>query len=117
MGTQRLTETMEDSSPSVYYSLEFQSMLENHIPSLVRGLAVQILPVEPSRGHQYEGDFFGLLTSLSIPSQYHWVTMRCNNLYSPTDYRSTMANIVCPAFDEVDEIYAIFTSSSGLQMG
>lgn len=117
MSTTRLSDTILDSVPSVYYSEPFQSMLENHIFTLARHSSAQILAIEPSLAYQYEGDFFGLLTNLGVPSQYHWATMRCNGLYSPVDFRSDTVNITQPPFEQIDELQAIYSSSSSLSMG
>lgn len=117
MNTTRLSDTIPDSIPSVYYSEGFQSMLENHIFTLARHTGAQLIVIEPTRAYQYEGDFFGLLTSLGVPSQYHWATMRCNGFYSPTDFKSDTTSITHPPFEQIDELQAIYTSSSSLSMG
>lgn len=114
---QRLTDTMHDSVPSVFYTEQFHSMLESHILELVSSSATEVLQIDKALANQFEGDFFGLLTALGIAANYHWVGMRCNGLYSPTDYRSTLINIIVPAYGEVDEIAAIYTTSSGLTFG
>lgn len=117
MSTTRLSDTILDSVSPVYYSEPFQSMLENHIFTLARHSGAQVIPIEPSHAYQYEGDFFGLLTSLGVPSQYHWTTMRCNGYYSPVDFRSDVVSITQPPFEQIDELQAIYTSSSSLSIG
>lgn len=117
MSTQRLTDTMLDSVSSVYFSEGFQSMLENHILLLIQSSGTQVMPVKNAIAHQFEGDFYGLLTSLDIPDQYHFTILRCNGFYSPTDYRSTLVNIIIPSFTDVDELQAIYSTSTGLSFG
>ncbi len=117
MSTIRLSDTLSDGVSSVFFSEGFQMMLENHILRLVRSSSTAVVNVPDSQAYQYEADFFGLLLTLGVPSQYHFTTMRCNNLYSPADYRSTLTSIIVPGFSEIDELFAIYTTSTSLSMG
>lgn len=117
MSTLRLSDTIGDSASSVFFSQGFQMMLENHILRLVRSSNTSVITVDDGLAYQYEADLFGLLLTRGIPSQYHYATMRCNNLYSPADYRATLTSIIVPGFSEIDELLAIYNTSTSLSMG
>lgn len=117
MSTLRLSDTLSDGASNVFFSEGFQMMIENHILRLVRSSTSTVINISDSLAYQYEADLFGLLLTQGIPPQYHFTTMRCNNLYSPTDYRSTLTSLVVPGFSEVDELLAIYTTSTSLSMG
>ena len=117
MNTTRLSDTITDAIPSVAYTQEFHTMLENHVLLLIRSSGSQVIGVENGKALQYDSDFFGLLGTLLVPPKYHWVTMRCNGLYSPNDYTSSVTSIILPNFDEIDALEGMFNASSNLAIG
>lgn len=117
MNIVRLSDTITDGYPSISYTREFHNMLENHTLQLLRSSGVQAIGVENGLALQYDSDFFGLLAALLVPPKYHWVVMRCNGMYSPTDYKSSVTSVILPNFDEIDELQGMFNASSGLTMG
>lgn len=117
MNNVRLSDTITDGLPSVSYTREFQNMLENHTLLLLRSSGVQTIGVENGLALQYDSDFFGLLTALLVPSKYHWIVMRCNGMYSPTDYKLSMTSVILPNFDEIDELQGMFNASNNLAIG
>ena len=117
MSTLRLSDTLSDGVSNVFFSEGFQMMIENHILRLVRSSTSTVINISDSLAYQYEADLFGLLLTQGIPPQYHFTTMRCNNLYSPADYRSSLTSLIVPGFSEVDELLAIYTTSTSLSMG
>lgn len=117
MSTERLSDTINDGDSPIYYNEAFHSMMESHILDLTMGSGARVHAIDRALANQYEGDFFGLLVTLGVPDQYHWITMRCNNLYSPMGYKSTTLNVIIPYPDDIDELYAIYTMSTGVSMG
>jgi hypothetical protein len=117
MTTTRLTDTITDANPSIANTQEFHTMLENHVLLLIRSSGSQVLSVENGQALQYDSDFFGLLNTLLVPPKYHWVTMRCNGMYSPNDYKSSVTSVILPNFDEIDALEGMFNSSSSLAIG
>lgn len=117
MNIVRLSDTIPDAMPTTAYTLQYHNMLENHVLLLLQSSGTQILTVQNGQALQYDSDFFGLLTALLVPPKYHWVVMRCNNMYSPIDYKSSMTTVILPNFEELDELLAMFDSSNSLAMG
>ncbi len=117
MNTTRLTDTITDANPSIAYTQEFHTMLENHVLLLVRSSGSQVIGIENGQAMQYDSDFFGLLTTLQVPPKYHWVTMRCNGMYSPFDYKSSITSVILPNFEEIDDLERLYNSSNGLSIG
>lgn len=112
MGAVRLTDSLVDGVSPTFFTSAFHSMMEHHILDLATSEAAQPLTLEKSMAVQYNGDLNGLLSALGVPLQYQWMTMRCNGLYGATDYRSDMINLVQPSFEEIDELHALYITST-----
>lgn len=117
MTTTRLADRLTDVYSNEYFSFGFQNAMEYHIP-IIKGLSTtQLLALNPGVSLKYDGDLFGLLYASNVPSKYHWVTMRCNGMLSPTDYRKSNTEITIPDFDYIDEQFAIYRTSNNIQIG
>ena len=112
MGAVRLSDSLVDGVSSTMYTSEFHAMMEHHILNLSTSEEVQALTVTDSMANQYNGDLNGLLIALGVPLQYHWATMRCNGMYGPGDYKSTLVHLIQPSFTEIDELLTIYNTSS-----
>lgn len=112
MSIARLSDNLLDGVSEIYFSQGFQSMLEHHILELTTSEEAQPIAIPNALGIQYNGDLYGLLITLGVPMQYHWATMRCNMMYGPNEFKSTHVNLIQPSFREIDELLAIYTTSS-----
>lgn len=70
----------------IYYDPSFRSVIEAHLPILRTPGIVRAQAISPTRVHQFEGNFYGLLSHLKIPLQYHWIIMRINGFNSPSEF-------------------------------
>lgn len=112
MGAVRLSDSLVDGVSSTMYTSEFHAMMEHHILNLSTSEEVQALTVTDSMANQYNGDLNGLLIALGVPLQYHWITMRCNGMYGPNEYDSSLVHLIQPSFTEIDALLTIYNTST-----
>ncbi len=105
-----LVRLLRDDGPRVFYTEGFRRELEAHL-TILRTRPQRESQVADNIALRYQFDLFGLLTYLDVPSEYHWITMRVNNLMSPTEYVKTYGNIIIPDLDYIETLRAVYTTS------
>jgi len=101
-----------DPGPSIHYSLEFRSVLEDHMTYLRSHQDTTLLTLEPNEAAKWRSDLFGILTTKQVPAKYHWVIMRANSMLSPTDFNEETTTLIIPSYSEVDKIQRIHQTRS-----
>jgi len=99
---------MVSSGPDVYYQNNFRHVVESYIPYLREHPTTQVIGVEPDIAYRYEGDFYGLLKTMRVPAQYHWIILRLNNMVHPADFKEIGTAIMIPAVSEIENIVRLF---------
>lgn len=83
----RLNKTAED----IYDSAAWRLVVESHLHWLRTTRESDMVVVPANLVYKFEGDLFGALTELRIPSYMHWTIMRMNGLYSPVNFSGEQA--------------------------
>lgn len=117
ISTRRLSDSILGTGPAVFYNQAFMTALEYHVPLLKNHPKAILLNVKPAEAYQFTGNLYGLLTSLGVPKQYHWIIMRCNDMYSPSEYDEALTALIQPPFDEIDIIQSTWSSNNNLAIG
>lgn len=78
-------------SSDIYDTAQWRLVVESHLTWIRATRESEVVVVEPYLVYKYEGDLYGALTELNIPSYMHWTIMRVNGLFSPTDFRGDQA--------------------------
>lgn len=102
---------IRSDGPQVFYNEGFRRELEVHIPLLKSGSDARIIEVEDNIAYKYEYDFFGLLTYLKIPAQYHWITMRVNNMMHPDEYSKDILSVLLPDVVILEQLRTTYTTA------
>ena len=87
-----------------YFNPNFRYTLEAHIPYLLSLASTTSVTVNPHDTTVYNQDFFGYLLSLNILPCYHWITMRVNGMFSPTEFNSDINSIFIPSTKELESL-------------
>lgn len=98
-------------SHSYYYTNEIKALLESHVEFLKNHRETRIVQVAPHLIYKYEGDFYGLLLTLKIPPEYHWIIMRMNDYTSPTELSENKMAFLQPGFNVIDQIINMHRTS------
>lgn len=104
----KIDSLMSSAGSDVYYTPAFRVVLESHLTYLMRLPSTKLVTIDPGALYKYEGDLFGLLDSMRIPKQYHWVVMMLNKINSNTDVNIKLTNLLIPNWSEIDKIKEIF---------
>lgn len=100
--TMTLTQQVPSEGDAIYYTPEWRTMIESHMPLLKARSDTVSLPIQPYNAHRFDGDLMGVLTELGISPMYHWLIMRFNGMDSPTQYSETMLILKHPELRYVD---------------
>jgi hypothetical protein len=105
-----LVNRMRVDGPRIFYTEGFRRELEAHLGILKTRVNKQI-KLDDNIALRYQFDFFGLLTYLDIPNQYHWITMRFNNFLAPHEFTKTHNIISIPDVEFIETLRAIYNTS------
>lgn len=104
-----------DSGPSIYYDDAFRAVLEDHMSYLRSHPDTMIFPIEQNIADRWAGDLFGLLTSMKVEAYLHWVIMRMNMIYNPTDTNMSLTSLIIPSSKVLDTIKNIHKTKSKIK--
>jgi hypothetical protein len=94
---------IQDGS-KIYYDPDFRNVLEDHLTFLKTHSTTRNIVMDPQRVYKYESDLFGLLNDYNVPVSLHWLTMRMNDMTSPTDADLSITTLLLPDSSTVDQI-------------
>lgn len=90
--------------PAIYYDDKFRAVLEDHLTYLRNHPKTTTVTVSPVDAFKYEGDYYGLLTTLNIPYHFHWLIMRLNGHRSPFSGNEKETQVIVPAESVIEQI-------------
>ena len=96
----------------IYNDPGFLTMIESHLTYLRRSPNVALLPVNEQQSYKYEGDYYGLLETLGITKDSHYIVMRVNNYASSADYKGTTQPVIVPDMLEVGMLKNVYLTGS-----
>lgn len=103
-----INELTVNPGDSVYSDPSFCRMIETYLPFLRTHNTTTVVSVSPHSLYKYEGDYFGLLSSLGVPYHLRWITMRLNDISDPKDVRENMTTILLPSESTIGKIKQYF---------
>lgn len=99
---------------SFYYTREIKTLLESHLDFLIKSDQSTVFQLTPNIAYKYEGDLYGLLTTIKIPLQYHWLIMRMNGYSSPHELPGNKLGILQPNYSMVDQIINMYRTAKSI---
>lgn len=95
---------LAEAGPVIDYDDGFRAVLEDHMTYLRNSSSTTPIMVKPGEAYKYEADLFGLLSHLNIPQNLHWVTMRVNDMTSPTHAKADIQTLLIPSETVIGQI-------------
>lgn len=95
-----------------YFSAGFRAIIEDHLQILRNTAKLHTVEVSGFQELKYQGDFYGLLRDMGIDHDYHWITLRLNDLHSPMDYQGNLVNIKIPKIDYIKFLLRRYKNSN-----
>lgn len=102
---------MGQSGPQIFYTATWRLLVESHLTWLRSLRESEVVIIEPHIAYKYEGDLFGALTELRIPSYMHWTIMRVNGLFSPMDFKGESVHLMVPTRESFQQLSSIASTT------
>lgn len=93
-----------------WYTDAFRNVLEDHLTYLRNSPETTVQIVEPIYLIKYRFDLFSLFRFYGLRDYMHWVTMRVNDLNSPTDDISQLLTYLVPSETILSQILQHYNS-------
>lgn len=93
-----------DSGPAFYYTEAWRQTVEDHIDLIRSATNNTTQEILPNDAYRYRGDLFGLLTSLGIAAQHHYVVARINGMRDGSELNEFTTELIIPSVDVIDRI-------------
>ena len=107
MAQPTLATTLQQDGAAIYYTDSFRTMIEFNLQWLLTSTYISTMAINNHDAYVYEYDLFGLLTSMSIPWQLHWIIMRLNGLNSSEEFTADMTNLYLPTEAVITNMVAL----------
>lgn len=102
-----------DSGPAFYYTDKWRRVVEDHLDLLRNAQNTTINEIAPIDAYRYRGDFFGYLTSLKIPAQYHYVVARVNGMTDGSELTEFHTTIIIPPNEAIERLRSLAQTTYG----
>lgn len=89
-----LTDVLNVTDSAGYFEPMFRKVLEEHLKIIKEQSNLTTVTITPIQALRYKGDFYGLLNELGVPDYLKWITLRVNDMISPSDANSDISMVV-----------------------
>jgi len=96
---------------SYYQNYDFETFIESHIPYIIQNYISIQKDVPENVTIVYKGDFYGLLSSLLIPMDLHYIVMRVNGFYSSQDFTGEAIVVMVPNDKEITLLKNVYKTT------
>ncbi len=104
---------MFNLGPAEYYTTAFRQVLEDHMAFLRASTTTQGAQVSAQDAWAFDQDLYGYLSArLNMNPQYHWVTMRLNNMIERTQFGKHTKLLLIPNQNLLEQIRSAYLASS-----
>lgn len=110
--TLSINKLSHQSGEKIYYNAEMRRHFEIYMGWLRNHEGNEERPVDPHTLYKYEGDFYGLLKTMGISPELHWLVMRVNDFVNPMDVPMDIKAIVIPNLQAVGRIVQRYRSQT-----
>lgn len=84
---------MDQKESEVWYELGFRQIIEDHLVKIIEENKFREESVTNNEAYRFEGDFYGLLNHLRVPTYLWWINLRINGLTSSFEFDGLVTNI------------------------
>lgn len=97
----------------VYCDQGFRDTVESVLSIIKANPNNRTVAVESGKAYKYEYDFYGLLSSLGVPTSLHWLTLRVNGYRDPRDFEHSHTQLIIPTEDDLNYIRRMYKTRKG----
>lgn len=88
--------------PVLFNDTLYYHVVEDQLPLIRQREDTRYQTLTPMERHRFEFDFYNLLVHLNIEHARHWLTLRLNGMYNPSEFREHMEGIWIPSANALD---------------
>lgn len=94
----QLRQKLAANPPGVYYTPQFRTVIEDHLPIIIDRHSTHQPLNENSINllYVYRYDFYGFLKNHNVNFEYHWVTLRANGFVTPMVDFTHITELIIP---------------------
>lgn len=86
-----------------------RAIIEDHLDWLrERG---ETILVDPYDAYRFNYDLSGYLQTISIPTHYHWIVMRMNNMKYNWEFKDTVEMLSIPKDADIEYLSSVYASN------
>lgn len=108
----RLRSLARSTAEPRYYEQGWRDFLESHLFYIRQREDTIPVQIEEYDRYKYEGDFFGLLQTKSVPEEFHWVILRVNDMSSPSELTMDTSMFYFPDLQHIRELMTLYRSQT-----
>lgn len=98
----------------IHYDQQFRILVESFLQSIRTDPRKYIVNITTDMTYRYAGDLTGLLDSLSVPRDYHWLVMRLNNISDITKVDLNLSSLEIPPLDFMDHLRKTYLTKTAI---
>lgn len=107
-----LADRVLDNTPTVFNLPTFRRAMVANNAHIANQNEVATFSVEPTTALRYTGDFFGLLSHMKVPDQYHYFIAYINGIEDPLMYDGLKNQVLMVDNPQMDEFATGFRTTS-----
>lgn len=111
MNVQRLADSIDISTPDVFFDEAFHVMIAQHKKALLSSPGRVMYDLTPNEKRIWHGNFVGYMMSKNIPIYLHWIVMYINDIDSSLDFRDDIDFIVIPDLEMVSRLREYYNTT------
>lgn len=96
-----------DENNSIHNTPQALSVWYDHMEYFKTQTKNALLTLTDHQCIKFEGDYWGLLSDLSIPLRYHPFLTMYNGYTHPTDYRGTLDMVMVPDLEALESVLKV----------
>lgn len=93
-----------------YQDYNFLSFFETHL-SYLQGKISSAKDIPEAIAHRYRGDFYGLLRSMKVPMDLHYITLRLNGFTNSADFTGEALTVLLPNESELLSLKNVYSTN------
>ena len=100
---------------TIFDDVDFKNILEDHLSWFIEHPNTSVLPVTAHQVEVYDFDWIGLLNTLNIQSDLHWLVIRMNGGKSLTDVPINLRALKVPDYSVVQNLVILNSSTKRIK--
>lgn len=99
----------------IFDNPDFRNILEDHLDWLINHPNTHVLPITAHQIEVYDFDWIGLLDTVNIQRDMHWIVIRMNGGKSLTDVPQSLRALIVPDYSVIQNLVMLNSSTKRIK--